>query len=410
MKKAGLLGRSLAHSLSPEIHRHLGDYSYELFEREPEEVGELFTRTDLMGFNVTIPYKTDVMPFCESISPQAERIGCVNTVVFEDGQIVGHNTDYDGFSMTLDHMGIDLAGKQVLILGVGATSRTVMIVCADRNAGKIVRVGRSDFPLDASIRSETQVLINCTPVGMYPNNGKSLVRLSEFENLEAVVDVVYNPYRTTLLLDAKRLGIPAANGLLMLVGQALRAAELFTKNEISVSVLHQIAEAIRIEAGNLVLIGMPGCGKTSLGKDLANLLEKQFVDLDEAIEKEIGMPIPKLFETEGEVAFRLVETEMARKYGKESGLVIATGGGIVKREENYDALAQNSVICYVERDLTALPTHGRPLSAGGLETLKRLFSEREALYQSFADFSVKNEGFNEAIERIREGYYENCRH
>lgn len=409
--KYGLLGRKLSHSLSPQIHRMLGDYRYELLEREPDQIGTLFTMPGLSGFNVTIPYKKDVMPFCDQLTDAAVRIGCVNTVVKgDDGTFTGDNTDYDGFRMTVESLVKDLSGKRVVIVGKGATSQTVETVCTDLGAASVRKLGREDMEAPDQEARRAEVLINCTPVGMYPNTGEAPVRLADFPELGAVIDVVYNPHRTALLLDAKARGIPYTDGLTMLVGQAFRAAELFTGTALPLVKLDEIRTQIRKDTENLVLIGMPGSGKSTLGDALADRLQKRFIDLDVAIEEEIGMPIPDYFARFGEDAFRDVEAEQAKRYGKESGLVIATGGGIIKREENYNALAQNGTICYLQRELEHLPTKGRPLSAGGLETLKRLYAEREPLYRKFCDYSVENRDFNTTIEKIMEGFYEHCRH
>lgn len=407
MKRFGLLGRTLGHSFSPQIHALLGDYTYELFAREETEIPELLSRADLGGLNVTIPYKKTVLPFCRSISDNARRIGCVNTILFIEGGLHGDNTDYDGFAALLDSLAVDLMEKEVVILGNGATAQTVETVCLDRGAKVILKIGRDDLPLSKATGLDSQVLINCTPVGMYPHNGESLVSLHEFKHLEAVIDVIYNPHRTALLLEARALGIPYADGLPMLVGQAVRAAELFTGKTRLSKETTRILQTIRRETENIVLIGMPGSGKSTVGQELARKLNRTLVDTDAEVEKEIGMTIPDFFKTAGEPAFRKVEKEIVEKYGKETGLVIATGGGVIKDPENYAPLAQNGRIYFLERRLEDLETQGRPLSAGG-KNLAGLLTEREPLYRKFADVRLKNEVLARTVEMILEDFNENC--
>ncbi len=344
MKRYGLLGRTLQHSFSPKLHSLLGDYPYELFEREEAEIPELLAREDLGGLNVTIPYKETVLPFLDEISDNARRIGCVNTILFRDGRRLGHNTDYDGFALTLDVLKKDLQGAAVVILGRGATSLTVATVCRDRGARSVTRLGRDDHPIRDPEIVAADVLINCTPVGMYPHNGSCLVALRDFTGLSAVIDVVYNPHRTKLLLEARALGIPHLDGLTMLAGQAMAASELFTGTKLPEGTLEGVLKNIRRGTENLVLIGMPGSGKTTLGSYLSRLTGRPLVDSDEAIEKEIGMSIPEFFEREGEAAFRRVEKEVIRRLGKETGRIIATGGGVVKDPDNYWALKQDGRI------------------------------------------------------------------
>lgn len=407
MKRFGLLGRTLGHSFSPQIHALLGDYPYELFPLEEAEIPGLLARTDLGGINVTIPYKKIVLPFCQTISDNARRIGCVNTILFQPGRRHGENTDYEGFATTLDSLALDLTDKQVIILGKGATAQTVETVCRDRGAKAILKVGRSDLPLAGASGPDSQVLINCTPVGMYPSNGASLVSLAEFADLAAVIDVVYNPHRTALLLEARALGIPYADGLPMLVGQAIRAAELFTGKTQLPEMNSRILQTIRRETENVVLIGMPGSGKSSVGRELATVMGRTLVDTDAEVVKQIGMPIADFFKTVGEAAFRAIEKQIIEKYGKESGLVIATGGGVIKDPENYAPLAQNGRIYYLERELEDLETQGRPLSAGG-KNLSTLLAEREPLYRKFADVCLKNEDIQKTVALILEDFNENC--
>lgn len=409
MKRFGLLGRTLGHSYSPKIHAMLGDYPYDLFPREAEDIPALLARRDLGGINVTIPYKETVMPYCHTISDTARRIGCVNTILFDNGRLHGDNTDYDGFAATLDRLGLALSGKKVVILGRGATALTVEAVCLDRGAQDVFKAGRGDLPLGDTGGLDAQLLVNCTPVGMYPKNGESLVDLRDFKALAGVIDVVYNPHRTALLLEARELGIPYADGLPMLVGQAVRASELFTGGTVPPGKASQILKSIRRETENIVLIGMPGSGKSTLGQKLAHTLGRKLVDTDEAVESAIGMSIPDFFQQSGEAAFRAVEKQMVEKYGRENGLIIATGGGVIKDPANYAPLAQNGRIYYLMRPLGDLATGGRPLSAGG-RNLAALLAEREPLYRKFADVSLDNTVPAKTAAQILEDFHENSHH
>lgn len=406
----GLLGRSLNHSWSAEIHGMLGNPSYEFFEREPDELEELFSRTDVGGLNVTIPYKTAVLPYLTEVTERAKRIGCVNTVLFRtDGTRIGDNTDYDGFAEILEHKRIDVENRRVLILGTGATSRTVEAVCRDRGASGVRKLSRQDLPPDAdALRSD--VVINCTPVGMHPNQGESLIHAADFQGLEAVIDVIYNPHRTELLLEARELGLVHADGLPMLVRQAVAASELFLDTVYDAAVQQKVLRTIRLKTENIVLIGMPGCGKSTIGNKLAEAMNKRFTDIDRAIEAKIGMPIADYFEKEGETAFRKLEKKFIQDAGKEGNQVIATGGGAVKDRDNYAPLAQNGCIFYLQRDINRLATRGRPLSAGGRDTLNRLFRERDPLYRAFADIAVPEGGISETVERIQEDFDAYCSH
>lgn len=407
MKRYGLLGRTLKHSFSPMLHGLLGNYPYELFEREEEEIPDFLKRVDLGGLNVTIPYKETVMPYLDEIADNAVRIGCVNTILFKEGQLLGYNTDYDGFAGTLDVLKLDLQGAKVVILGLGATSLTVETVCRDRGAREVKKLGRRDLPLESQGIS-ADVLINCTPVGMYPNNGVSPVELGDFSGLSAVIDVVYNPHRTKLLLDARERGIETMDGLTMLAGQAMAAAELFTGTRLPQGTLERVLSSIRKESENIILIGMPGSGKTTLGWALSQVTGKPFRDTDEEIVEEIGMSIPQYFESRGEAAFRRMEKKIIQRLGKETGQIIATGGGIVKDRDNYNPLKQNGRIYFLERELEGLETKDRPLSRGGLETLKKLYEEREPLYFSFADARVNDAEVPASVAWLLEEFNEHC--
>lgn len=390
--KCGLLGKSLAHSYSPQIHSYLGNYSYEIFEKQPEELEEFLRKGDFTGINVTIPYKKDVIPYCRELTDCARRMGAVNTIVRRaDGSLIGHNTDYFGFLSTVKQVGIPVTGKKVLVLGSGGASGTAVAVLQELGAEVIVisRSGENNYN-NLQRHCDASLIINATPVGMYPNTGISPVDLDIFPCLEGVIDIIYNPARTQLILDAEKRGIPAQNGLWMLVAQAKEAAEWFSGTKITDSVIAEIHKKLRLQMENLVLIGMPGCGKTTVGKLVAQKLGKTFVDADAEIVASAGMPIPQIFELEGEPGFRAWETKVLADLGKRSGLVIATGGGCVTREENYPLLHQNGVIYWLQRDIKDLPTDGRPLSQAG--RLEQMYGIRKPLYEKFADKIIANSG------------------
>ena len=387
--KAGLLGEHLTHSFSPRIHASLADYSYGLFEVAPENLANFLTTTDLDAFNVTIPYKKAVMPYLDEITPVAERIGAVNTVVRrKDGRLVGHNTDVAGFADLVASLGVSLTDKKVVILGSGGASRTAVTVATDAGARATVVISRNgpDNYQNLEKHQDAEILINATPVGMYPNTGVSPVSLGAFPHLEAVFDMIYNPATTKLLADAKAAGIPACNGLLMLVSQARRAAEFFLDAQIADGEVTRITAAIARDTENIVLIGMPGCGKSTLGKLLAEKLGKKFVDCDEELVKMAGRSIPTIFAEDGEEHFRALETEVVKALGKESGLVLATGGGVVTRARNLPHLSQNGRVVFLDTPPDALPTDGRPLSAKKSPAV--LYAERLPLYRAAADITV----------------------
>ena len=390
--KCGLLGRKLGHSYSPQIHGLLGDYSYELFEKEPEELASFLRDGDFSGINVTIPYKKDVIPYLDELSPAARKIGSVNTIVRRpDGSLFGHNSDYFGFVSLVNHSGIAVEGKKVLVLGSGGTSNMVVTALTDLGAAPVVisRSGENNYG-NLHLHADASVIINATPVGMYPNIGVSPIGLNRFPKLEGVLDVIYNPAKTKLLLDAESLGIPHENGLWMLVAQAKEASEYFTGKKLPDSCIEKIHGILSRQMKNIVLIGMPGCGKSTIGNLLAEKLGQKFVDADTEIVQMAGKPIPEIFAQDGEEVFRKWETAALEHLGKQSGLVIATGGGCVTRQRNYPALHQNGSIVWLERDLSLLPTDGRPLSQSN--RLEEMFAVRRPMYEAFADIRVENAG------------------
>ena len=390
--KCGLLGRKLGHSYSPQIHGLLGDYSYALFEKEPEELAAFLKDGDFTGINVTIPYKKDVIPYLDALSPAARKIGSVNTIVRRaDGSLFGHNSDYFGFVSLVKHSGIAVEGKKVLVLGSGGTSNMVVTALRDLGAAPVVisRSGENNYG-NLHLHSDASVIVNATPVGMYPNTGISPIDLNRFPKLDGVLDVIYNPAKTQLLLDAEKLGIPHENGLWMLVAQAKEAAEYFTGKKLPDSCIEKIHGILSRQMKNVVLIGMPGCGKSTIGNLLARKLGRKFVDADEEIIQLAGKSIPEIFAQDGEEIFREWETMALEHLGKQSGLVIATGGGCVTRQRNYPALHQNGSIVWLERDLSLLPTDGRPLSQSN--RLEEMYAVRKPLYEAFADVRVANTG------------------
>ena len=388
----GLLGEKLGHSFSPQIHRDLAGYDYQLLPTPPEAVEDLFARRAFQGLNVTIPYKRTVMPLCDEIDPRAAAIGAVNTVVNRNGRLTGYNTDIDGFLYMVRRAGMDMAGKKVVILGSGGTSRTARAAAGELGAREIITVSRhgEDNYQNLSRHADAQVLVNTTPVGMYPNWGQSPVSLESFPALEGVLDVVYNPLRTALLLQAEERGLPRSCGLPMLVAQAKRAAELFTGQNIDDSRAEAVLHGLREQLTSIVLIGMPGCGKTTVGRALAGKLGRTFVDLDEEIVRRAGMSIPEIFAREGEAGFRERESALVREFGEHTGLVVSTGGGVVTRRENYIPLKQNGLLLHLRRDPAALPTDGRPLSQATAP--EELWRRRAPLYAAFADGEIDNNG------------------
>lgn len=389
--KCGLLGRKLGHSYSPEIHSYLGDYSYELFEREPEKVGDFLKNGDFTGINVTVPYKKDVIPYLDELSERARKLGAVNTIIRRNGKLIGHNTDYFGFEMMLRRSGLTVSGKKVLVLGSGGASNTAVAVLGAYGANVIVisRSGENNYD-NLHLHADAALIVNTTPVGMYPHTGISPIDLDLFPKLMGVLDVVYNPARTKLLLDAQDRGIVTDNGLLMLVAQAKEASEWFTGTSISDDKINEIHTILRSKMENIILIGMPGCGKSTVGRALAEKTGMQFVDADAAITEKAGRSIPDIFAESGEAGFRAIETEVLEDLGKRSGLVIATGGGCVTQERNYPLLHQNGRIFWLTRDIGKLPTDGRPLSQAN--KLSDMYQRRKSMYERFADAVIDNDG------------------
>ena len=407
----GLIGEHLGHSFSKQIHERIADYEYSLLSLPPNELEHFIMHSDYSGINVTIPYKKAVIPFLDELSQEASRIGSVNTIVRRGGRLYGHNTDYYGFKRMTERAGVSFSGSKVLILGTGGTSLTAQAVAHDLGAVEIIVVSRSGDVNYRNVYNHTDadVIVNTTPVGMYPDNSGNIIEPERFPQLHGVVDVVYNPLRTNLLLDSQgygkwqslrqaqehgqnqelgqRLAIAASGGLPMLVYQAVAAAEIFTGNNIDDTVSERIIEDMRRELQSIVLIGMPGSGKTSVGQALSYRLGREFIDIDDCIVKKTGMSIPEIFKSRGEGAFRELERECTEEMSKRSGVVIATGGGVILNPANMRALMQNGRIYYLERSIDKLPTDGRPLSSGD-NALERLYEQRYPLYVEYSDVNI----------------------
>jgi len=388
--KYGLIGEHLGHSYSPFIHSLLGSVPYELVSLHPEELEPFIKTGDFVGLNVTIPYKKAVIPHLDHIAPEAKAIGAVNTIVRRDDGLWGYNTDYSGFLYAAKRAGISLKGKKVLVLGSGGASAAVQAAAAGAGAAQVLVVSRTGVLNYGNVYAEkgAEVIVNATPVGMYPQNRGKLLELSRFGSCCGVIDLIYNPLRTPLLLDARELGIPFTGGLSMLVAQAKYASDLFQGIQRPDSDIGKMLEQTEKKVENIVLIGMPGCGKSTIGKKLAAEQGKKFVDTDILVEEKAGKSIPDIFKEDGEAIFRKLEAQVIASVGKESGQVIATGGGSVLSLENVRNLKQNGTVIFIKRDINKLAREGRPLSQSG--DLEEMYKKRLPFYEAAADTVMEN--------------------
>ncbi len=407
----GLIGENLSHSFSKFIHSEFNLYNYDLYNLSENELDVVLKSKKFKGLNITIPYKKSVIKYCDALDETVKKIGSANTLVIKNDRLKAYNTDYFGLKYTMDRSNVFLKNKKVMILGSGGTSLTARALAEDLGASEIITVSRS---LNEKINytniydyNFVDVLINTTPVGMYPNNLCELVDISKFKNLSGVVDVIYNPLKSKLLMESKKLKIPIAGGLPMLVAQAKASAEIFSGERIDDSIIEKIIKKLCFKISNIVLVGMPGCGKTTLSKILSDKLSKKFVDTDQEIQKYFQEKISKIFEIYGEEKFREAETEIIKKYGKENNLILSTGGGAVVDSENYYPLKQNSRIYWIKRDLNKLDTKNRPLSKN-LNEIKKIYESRKLLYENFSDKIIfNNERLEDAAQKILEDFYEN---
>lgn len=409
MTEYGLIGGKLGHSFSKEIHSMIADYDYELIELNADQLAGFLKEKNFKAVNVTIPYKQAVIPFLDEITEEARSIGAVNCIKNHNGRLAGHNTDFDGLKALISHAGVNLKGEKVLILGTGGTSDTAYAVCGALGAGERIKVSRRSgekavtYEQACENHRDAGVIINTTPCGMYPDIYKSPLELSGFDSLKGVLDVVYNPLRTSLVSSALSKGIKAEGGLYMLVAQAVKASEFFLSTEYEKTLTEEIYSKLNIKKSNIVLTGMPASGKTTIGKLLAANLHREFYDTDEMVIKTSGMAISDIFEKYGEEAFRNMESEAIREVSRKSGIIIATGGGAVLRRENTCCLKMNGKLFFIDRNPRLLtPTADRPTASSREDIMKR-YEERYSIYVDAADFTVKNEGSpKDAAEKILE--------
>ncbi len=414
MMEFGLIGEHLGHSFSKEIHGRLSDRPYELREIPRDALAKFLTSREFKGINVTIPYKEAVLPLLDFVSPEARQIGAVNTIVNRDGRLFGYNTDYFGFSALADRLGIDFKGKRVLILGAGGAAKTVAAVAADRSAASVTHAVRrpkapGQIPL-SSLGSESSykdvipgltgdLVVNCTPAGMFPHEEERIIDLGAFPQLEGAIDLIYNPLRTDLILDALSRGVPAEGGLYMLVAQAVKAREYF--DGIPGPAGDDLFESLLRAKRNIVLIGMPASGKSTIGKALSEKTGRPFADTDSLIVQKAGKPIPQIFAEEGEAAFRALESDVIRDLSPRTGLVIATGGGAILDPQNVRRLSRNGLLCFIRRDPERLlSTADRPLSSSR-EAMLALYESRREAYRRATEHVIDNNGsLEEALRQF----------
>lgn len=409
----GLIGEKLGHSFSKIIHEKLADYTYDLHPLPKQELASFLEKKDFRAINVTIPYKIAVMPYLYEIDQRAQAVGSVNTIVNRNGNLYGYNTDFGGFLYLLKHNNIDVKNKKVLVLGKGGASKAIIAVLHYLQAKQIITVYYKQsndaitYEQCQKLHNDADVIINTTPVGMYPNLDGCPIDLEHYTNCNAVVDIIYNPIKTKLLLEAQKHNMIAVGGLEMLIAQAKYAVEIFLNTSIPEYKIDDIYKEMLFEKKNVVLIGMPSSGKTTIGAELAKLLHKDFVDIDAQIVSKIGMPISNYFEQYGENAFREIETEVTKEFAGKNNIVISTGGGCIKKPENMLYLSMNGVILLVERDLSKLIVgEGRPLSSS-INAIEKMYQERFPLYMRYSQKSIQNNTTTEyAVKQAQIAYME----
>lgn len=403
----GLIGEKLGHSFSKEIHEQLANYIYDLIPLSHDEFPIFMNKKEFQAINVTIPYKKDVIPYLDQIDEQAKNIGAVNTIVQKNGKLIGHNTDYDGFLYLLKHHHISVKNKKVMVLGNGGAAQAVKAVLHDQQVKEMILVKSRPSPETITYEeaykhhTDVEVIINTSPIGMYPNNDNP-INLRYFSNCKEVIDVIYNPLRTSLIMQAKQLHMNAVGGLEMLVAQAKVAVEYFLDVKIPDTRIDEIYRSMLLKQCNIVLIGMPSCGKSTVGKQLANILHKEFVDSDEEIVTAAGKSIKDVFQEDGEEAFRDLEEQVLQRIAMKHNQVIATGGGCIKRENNIIHLKQNGYVLFLDRAKELLVTEDaeRPLS-NSKESVYQMYDDRFPRYLAFCDLRIKNDKTPEdAVDEI----------
>lgn len=395
--KYGLLGERLGHSFSKEIHEQISNYQYEITEVPFDKFDEFMTKHDFIAINVTIPYKEKVIPYLDYIDDSAKKIGAVNTIVNKNGKLYGYNTDYLGLRDLVLTNNIEVKNKKVLVLGTGGTSKTSKAVFTDLGAKELVFVSidpvGDEISYEDAVKyhSDSEIIVNATPCGMYPNCDDLIIDISTFNKLVAVIDVIYNPLKTMLVRKALERGITAVSGLYMLVAQAVYASSIFTDTTYDKKIIDDIYSQIYNNKRNIVLIGMPTCGKTTISKLLADKLNKEVLDTDTLVEQEMGMTIKEYLKTHDETSFRDIETKVINEVSKLNNLIISTGGGVIKRKNNIEYLKANGLIIFIDRPLELLQVSDtRPLSSNQSD-LEKLYHERYDLYCNYADIIVKND-------------------
>lgn len=408
----GLIGEKLGHSFSKDIHERIADYTFDLIPLKKDDFKDFMERKEFAAINVTIPYKKDVIPYLDEMDEHAKAIGAVNTIVNTNGKLKGYNTDFTGFLYMVKKHNVHMANKKVLIIGNGGASAAIQAVVKHEQAKEILIVdvvkGNGAITYDEMFCNhlDAQVIINTSPIGMYPRIGNAPIDITMFHMCEAVMDVIYNPILTRLCLEAKERGIKHVNGLEMLIGQAKQAVEFFLNKKIPDDVIDKIYQDMLHERCNIILIGMPSAGKTTIGKMLAQRMNKEFVDLDDAIIKKAGMSIPEIFKVSGEAGFRVIETEVSIELAKCNNKIIATGGGTVKHKVNMKYLRQNGITIFIDRDINKLISSdpNRPLSSSR-EALQQLYTERSSLYREYASYiAVNNSDMEETVNDIEQAY------